>query len=181
MTAAAESRLSRISIVMQIVCLTLLAGLLLVAAYALLAVAAEPERLTRLFPGMRFDPQAIGALRLAAIAAVAMVSVLLVARALYLLSQMFGAFRHGDMLSARTTSLMRRAGLYFLAAAIWGTVADAMTSVLLTWSNAEGQRQLSVGLSGDDIFPLILAGVLFAIGHVLAIAAEIDAENKSFV
>ena len=181
MNAAAERRLSRISTVMQTVCLILLAGLLLAAAYALPAVAAEPERLTRLFPATRFDPQAIGTMRLAAIAGVAVVSVLLIARALYLLSQMFGAFRDGDLLSARTTGLMRRAGLYFLAAAIWGTIADAMTSVLLTWSNAEGQRQFSVGLSGEDIFPLILAGVLFAIGHVLAIAAEIDAENKSFV
>lgn len=173
--------LRRLSAVMRWFCLIALLLIVLVMVVIGLGILANPGSVADHYPGAQLYPQLIGRGQIVLILAINVIAVILICSALLALWDLFGAFERGDILTARTAALMRRAGGYFLAASLWGVVAETLTILVLTAPNPAGEKQLSVGFSGDDLFPLLLAGVLFAIGQVLTMAAAINAENKEFV
>jgi len=175
------SDLRRLSAFMRWFCLIALLLLVLAAIVLGLGTLANPSSIADRFPDARIYPELIGRGRIALVLGINAISVILICSALLALRDMFGAFQRGDILTEGTATLMRRAGGYFLAAALWGVLAETLTILVLTAVNPAGEKQLSVGFSGEALFPLLLAGVLFAIGQVLTMAAAINAENKEFV
>lgn len=176
-----SEQLNRLARVMQWFCLSALAIVLLAATFTGIQALADPSSVVRYLPNTALYAEQITRTQIIIAVGVNVLTILLICRGLYALWVMFGAFRIGDMISPHTSSLMRTAGGAFLGAAIWGMIANTLTILILTATNPAGERQLTIGLSSDQLFPMLLAGVLFAIGHVMTVAAEIDAENREFI
>ena len=181
MNTKPPEQLDRLAQVMQWFCLTALAVVALAAAFAGIQLLGDPALATSYFPNAGLYAERITGTQIGLSLAVNLLTILLVCRGLYALWAMFGAFRIGDLISTHTSSLMRQAGGAFLSAAIWSMIANTLTILILTANNPAGERQLAIGLSSNQLFPVLLAGVLFAIGHVMKVATEIEAENREFI
>ncbi|MBO6638928.1 MAG: hypothetical protein JJ920_11860 [Roseitalea sp.] len=182
MAADALEELKRLSRLMQWTCLIAIAAVLVAVTYSAVEVVINPGAVAGYFDGnAAIHGDRITRTQVVLAVAVNLLTIALVCRALFALWQMFGAFRAGHVLHRRTGRLIRSAGTNFLGAAVWGIVANTLTVLILTINNAPGERQLNLNLSTDQLFPLLMAGTLFAIGHVLSVAAAIDEENRAFV
>lgn len=131
--------------------------------------------------GVPFSPDTVGIGTRLLIVAVNAITIYFTCRGLWFLMQLFDAFSKREILSLQTSQLLRRAGSSFLIVAIYGVLARTISVLLLTMGNPAGQKQLSIGFGSEQLFAVLLAGTLFAIGHVLSIATSIDEENKGFV
>ncbi|MEM8541205.1 MAG: hypothetical protein AAGF25_09650 [Pseudomonadota bacterium] len=131
--------------------------------------------------GAAFSPDTVGTATRILIVVINGVTLFFTCRGLWFLMKLFSAFAKRDILSLRTSQFLRAAGSSFLVVAIYGVVAQTASILLLTMGNPAGQKQLSIGFGSEQLFAILLAGTLFAIGHVLSIATSIDEENKGFV
>lgn len=128
-----------------------------------------------------FSPDDVGAATRLAIVAVNGVTLYFTFRGLWFLMQLFGSFSRREILTAEASQLLRKAGFSFLIVAIYGVVARTATVLLLTMGNPAGQKELAIGFGSSEMFSILLAGTLFAVGHVLSVAASIEEENKGFI
>ncbi|MEQ9814765.1 MAG: hypothetical protein RLO50_18455 [Azospirillaceae bacterium] len=101
--------------------------------------------------------------------------------ALWCTSRMFGALTEAEPLSETAARWMTRASLAFLATAVTPVVLHPLTVLALTMANPPGQRALSISLGSADLLALLVAGIMFMTGRVLAVAAEIRADQRAFV
>lgn len=173
--------LQKLSRRMKLMCMVALAIVLLAALIALQGLATDPRATLAGIDGIRLYSDRIGFWQLAGIATINGVSILLVSAGLFALWEMFSEFADGEVLSRVPARHMRQAGKFFFATAIWGVFAHMATVLLATMNNPVGERQLSIAVNSEQLFPILLAGVLFAVGHVLTAATEVDEENKGFV
>lgn len=100
---------------------------------------------------------------------------------LWQMRRLFGVFLQGQAMTPRAAATIKRVGFGFLVLALVSFVMLPVQSLLLSIAGPVGTRSITVGLTTDTVFALLAAGLLMAIGHVLADAAEIANENKSFV
>lgn len=123
----------------------------------------------------------VGMLQTLAVLAIGLVPAILTIAAFAALSRFFAAMSVGNYFSVATVSHLRRAGALFVISAICSVVAQTLSVLIVTVSNAPGARQLSIGLDSGTMLLIFLAGVLFAVGHAFSVAAAIDDENRSIV
>ena len=57
----------------------------------------------------------------------------------------------------------------------------AVLSVIVTWHNGPGKREVDASLSSDDYMVLLLGVALLAISSVMVEAARIAEDNEGFV
>ncbi|WP_368184815.1 DUF2975 domain-containing protein [Aestuariibius sp. HNIBRBA575] len=103
---------------------------------------------------------------------------------IWILSQMrklFDQYRKGNALTLRAAGHIRQIGSGLLALAILRLFTLPITSVLLTMSNPENSRELSVALGDSEIGFLLAGGLITLIGWAMHDAAHIAEENKGFV
>jgi hypothetical protein len=103
---------------------------------------------------------------------------------LYLLYQayaLFDAFRLGNVFTADASVRLRRIGMCILALAILRPLTTTVLGLILTWSNAPGQRILALSISIDDYMIAALGGLVLAIGHVMVEAARIADDHRQIV
>ena len=142
---------------------------------------SDPAAIAADYPGVIADTALLSySMRIAGIA-IAWVSIGLMIYVAAALWRMFRLFAAGRVLDREPAVWLRRTGTALVALAICRIFADTATILILTLANPEGQRQLAIGLGGDQLFPLFTAGILFAIGHVLVLGADVEDENRSFV
>jgi hypothetical protein len=101
--------------------------------------------------------------------------------ALLRLWQLFGEYLHSRIFSTRALTSLRGFARWTLVAAFWSPVYRAVLSVIVTWQNGPGKRELSIDLSSDDYMMALLGVVLLAISSVMAEAARIAEDNEGFV
>jgi hypothetical protein len=101
--------------------------------------------------------------------------------ALWRLWQLFGEYLHSRIFSARALTSLRGFARWTLAAAFWSPVYRAVLSVIVTWNNGPGKRQLTLNLSSDDYLMLLMGVSLLAIVSVMVEAARIAEDNEGFV
>jgi hypothetical protein len=101
--------------------------------------------------------------------------------ALWRLWQLFDEYLRGRIFSARALTSLRGFARWTLAAAFWSPIYRAVLSVIGTWSNGPGKRELDINLSSDDYMVLLLGVVLLAISSVMVEAARIAEDNEGFV
>ena len=101
--------------------------------------------------------------------------------ALWRLWQLFGEYLHARIFSARGLTSLRGFARWTLAAAFWSPIYRAGLSVIATWHNGPGKREIDVSLSSDDYMVLLLGVVLLAIASVMVEAARIAEDNEGFV
>lgn len=101
--------------------------------------------------------------------------------ALWRLWQLFGEYLHSRVFSARALASLRGFARWTLVAGFWSPVYRAVLSVIVTWNNGPGRRELTINLSSDDYLMLLMGVSLLAISSVMAEAARIAEDNEGFV
>jgi hypothetical protein len=108
-------------------------------------------------------------------------SLAVILMALLRLWQLFGEYLQSRIFSARALASLRSFARWLLAAALLSPVYRAGLSVIVSWQNGPGRRELTINLSSDDYLMLLLGVVLLAISSVMAEAARIAEDNEGFV
>jgi Protein of unknown function (DUF2975) len=108
-------------------------------------------------------------------------SLAVILMALLRLWQLFGEYLQSRVFSARALASLRSFARWMLAAAFLSPVYRAGLSVIVSWQNGPGRRELTINLTSDDYLLLLLGVVLLAISSVMAEAARIAEDNEGFV
>jgi len=95
--------------------------------------------------------------------------------------RLFTLSRRGDPLAPRVGPQIRRIGLNLLLSAGLGVALVPVQSALMSMSNPQGERFVSVSVSTSDIGFILVAGLLILIGWSMAEAQKIAVENKEFI
>ncbi|MCA0278939.1 MAG: hypothetical protein LCH86_23340 [Proteobacteria bacterium] len=119
--------------------------------------------------------------------AILLLSITLLAQAglmIWALQTLRGAFREigqHDIVSSEGARLMRLSGVAFLANAVAMLLAPPVVSLIVSLDMPAGQRFLAISIGTPELLALMVSGILIVFGHLLAVAAEIDDDNKRFV
>lgn len=103
------------------------------------------------------------------------------AAALLVVWRLFDRLEKGRVFTRRSGELLRLAGALSLTGAVSAVVSRTLATLIATYDNPPGQKILLIGFGGSEAMLLLLAALLYAMGHVLALAADIERENRSFV
>lgn len=95
--------------------------------------------------------------------------------------RLFALFAQGSVLTRTVAGQIRRIGQGFLVLALAPFVVIPVQSVLLSWANPVGERSISVSFSSNMLGFAVVSGLLILIGWAMAQAADVAAENESFV
>lgn len=184
MTQAPLVRIRSLSRKMKLLTALAAAGLAAVFAYLSWMVAFDIEGLKELiarYPLSGTLPLTLSRRALVGLAALAVANSILIGAGIWTLWAMFDHFEKGDIFSERSGVLLRRTGYLALIGGISSLLSHTLAILVATYDNPPGQKMLSIGISSTDIGLFILAGLLFVLGHIMVIAAGIEADNRSFV
>jgi len=95
--------------------------------------------------------------------------------------QLFSEFREGRVFSPRALASLRGFARCLVASAVVAPIYGGVLSVILTWVNGPGRRELSLQVSSDDYTLLLLGVVLLAMSSVMTEAARVAEDNAGFV
>jgi hypothetical protein len=113
--------------------------------------------------------------------AVSMIPVLVLFYMLHQAYQLFSAYRHGNVFTAKAPVQLRRIGLGLVVLAFVRPLRVAALAALLTASNPPGERIVSIGFSLDDFMLAALGGLILVIGHVMVEAKRLADESREIV
>ena len=108
-------------------------------------------------------------------------SLAVILAALFKLWQLFGEYLHSRIFSQRALTSLRGFARWVLVGAFLQPLYRAVLSVIVTWQNGPGKRELTINFSSDDYLVLLLGVVILAISSVMAEAARIAEDNEGFV
>jgi hypothetical protein len=149
-----------------------------------LSVALVPEWLDQIvaqhFSHLRIDTGIAGVKRALLLLLIA-APLGLAIYGLWQVRSLFASFSRGEVFSAGAATYIHRTGIVILASPILNIVFGAIISVLLTYDNPAGSRQLAVSMSSGAIGLVIIGGLLIVIGWTMLEAARLQEENKQFV
>lgn len=106
---------------------------------------------------------------------------LVLAYALFAASALFQSFARREFFTPGVGVLLQRMGLALAAFGLLAPIVRAALTVILTMNNPPGQRMLAIGVSANDVVIVIFGALLILIGWVMAEAARLADENRSFV
>ncbi len=101
--------------------------------------------------------------------------------ALDALRRAFAAFSDEAVLNTEAASLLSRAGLLFAANALAMIVAPPLLSAVYSAGAPAGQGFITIQFGTSELLSLLLSGILFVTGHLMALAAEVDGEMRQIV
>ena len=139
-----------------------------------------PEALNSALNGVEASPDATRG-QLMSVVALNLISPVILFLTLNEMRKLFGAYVKGHVLTEASARLIQRIGQGFLALAIVPFVLRPVQSVLMTLANPPGERSITIGLDSDMIFFALSGGLIVVIGWAMREAADVAAENKSFV
>jgi len=105
----------------------------------------------------------------------------LVLWALQVLQRAFHEISLHDIISTESARLMRLAGIVFLVNATAMVLAPPVVSLIVSIDMPADHRFLAISFSTAELLAVIVSGTLIVFGHLLAVAAEVDDENRHFV
>jgi hypothetical protein len=146
--------------------------------YWLLVDAAAVRQMTGLAPDLLPDiimSQRIGA------AFVALLSVLPMAWGLARLRTCLASFAAGRPFASDGIAGLRDFAVGGLLAALAKLVGNTLMGLVLTWTAAEGHKQLIIRLDSDMLLLAMFAGTIAALAWAMEKAAAIAEENSQFV
>jgi hypothetical protein len=94
---------------------------------------------------------------------------------------LFGEYAQGRVFSHRALLYLRDFARCIVALSIISPIYGAVLSVIATWANAPGTRELNLDVTSDDYVMLLFGAVLLAISSVMAEAARVAEDNEGFV
>ena len=173
--------LMRLSHRMRWLCIVAVLALGVFAAWMSASWLADPASLKAIAGDAAFHPERITMAARVGIVVVNGVGMAFLCIAFWNLSATFDDMADGNVFTNETARDLRVAGGWFLANAVWALIVPTLNVLLITMNNPVGERSLSVAASSNQLYPMVLAGVLFAVSHMLVMATEMDEENKGFV
>jgi hypothetical protein len=126
-------------------------------------------------------PFAASPLQAALLLIVAAIQFSLVAGALQSLRRTFMIIAAAVSLPPLAATHARRSGLAFLAAGIAMILAHPLNALIMSINAPPGSRFIALSASTGEMLALVASGALIVFAHVMAVAADIDAENREFV
>lgn len=114
-------------------------------------------------------------------ALICLVPALLVSHALRRARGSLTAFARGEFFAPDVVVGLRGYAGFSFWAAVAGIASVPVLSVVVSWSNAPGHKELSLDLSGAQVLNLLGAGIAWVIASAMARAATIARENEQFV
>ncbi|HHZ07998.1 MAG TPA: hypothetical protein GX405_04370 [Rhizobiales bacterium] len=100
---------------------------------------------------------------------------------LHVLRRAFHEIALNDIVGARSARLMRLSGTVFLLNAAAMVLAPPLVSLLISIDLPAGQRFLAISFSTAELLALVVSGTLIVFGHLLAVAAEVDDDNRHII
>jgi hypothetical protein len=94
---------------------------------------------------------------------------------------LFRAYRAGEVVSLEIGRRIRRIGGTLVAFPFVSTAASVLTSIVVSWNNPEGQRQLVLSIGSDAIVMVVTGAMLMMVGWSMVEASRIADENRQFV
>jgi hypothetical protein len=110
-----------------------------------------------------------------------LVSILAPLVALAHLWTVFGEYAQTRIFSVRALRGLHGFARWMLATAVLTPPFRAVMSVIATWQNGPGRRELNLLVTSGDYLTLLFAVVVLAICSVMVEAARIAEDNKGFV
>lgn len=105
----------------------------------------------------------------------------LVLWALEVLRRAFHEISMHDIVSTESARLMRLSGAMFLLNTAAMMLAPPLVSLIVSLDLPVGHRFLAISFSTAELLALIVSGTLIVFGHLLAVAAEVDDDNRRIV
>jgi hypothetical protein len=93
----------------------------------------------------------------------------------------FGEYAQGRVFSRRALVCLRGFARWLLVDTAAAPVFGAFLSVIATWENGPGHRELNVQFGTDDYTQLLFGLVILAISTVMVEAARVAEDNEGFV
>ena len=113
-----------------------------------------------------------------------LVSMLPLSVLLLVLHQAYGlldGYRRGHLFTLEAAERLRRVGLLMLVLAALRPLTVTLLSIVLTLASPGGERALVIAFSLDDLMIATFAGLVLAIGHVMAEAARLAEDSRLIV
>ena len=130
--------------------------------------------------GIAIDVAHVSTWRLVLACALVLVSVALMAVALWHASRCLAAFSRREYFSALAVHHLRRFSALVFFAGLAGVVMPTLAVLVLT-TGGSGQASLSISLGSDDLFLLLFAGVSWQIARVLGRAVALAEDHAQIV
>ena len=93
----------------------------------------------------------------------------------------FDLFAGGQVFTLNAVGALKRFAILAAASFASSLVVSTALSTLLTIRNVPGTRQISIGLSTDQVFALFFAGMVWLMAAVIAQGLHLAEENANFV
>jgi len=178
--SVSAQRIQRLSVLLAWACLALAIALpFAVLAYWLLADIAELAVLGHLraeaVQGRLLAWQRLGG------ALVTLAPAVLASLGLWHAHRCFRGFTQGELFTAGAVLRLRSFAACMGGSALAAIIAGPVLSVLLTWGNLPGTRQLALGVGSDHLFTLLFAGMVWLMAAVIGQGKALADENASFI
>lgn len=93
----------------------------------------------------------------------------------------FNLFASGRVFTAQAVHYLRQFAFWVLASTVAGMLAVPAISVLLTFYNEPGTRQLAISFGSDQIFVLFAAGMVWLMAAIIGQGLSLAEENANFI
>jgi hypothetical protein len=90
-------------------------------------------------------------------------------------------FSRGEFFAPRITAGLRDFACATFWAVLLGFIEETATSVIVTWTNGPGLRQLAFGLHSQQVFLALYAVIFWVLAAAMARGASLAHENEQFV
>jgi hypothetical protein len=168
---------------MEVLISALMGAVVLLALYCLWLGWTEPEWVGE-FAIRQFQPAETVNLSGSTMILLMVIVMLQTASILWALQALRRAFREialHDAISIEAARWMRQSGVAFLVTAITMLLSKPLVSLILSLDMPAGHRFLAVTIGTPELLAAMVSGILIVFGHLIAVAAEIEDDNRQFV
>lgn len=174
------NRINRLSRILSIIAL-LAAGLVVVGFLLTFILPDGSASLTRALLLDADAPVLLDVPNLVAVAALYLLPLAAITYALWGIFRLFGAYAAGEIFSEPANRHLVRIGRSIVAFVPLQTFATAAGSYIVTRHAPPEAQRLVVAVDVSDLLVLVLGGLLWVIGWVMAEATRIADENRSII
>ena len=96
----------------------------------------------------------------------------------YFLVRLFRNYEREQIFSLTNARLIRKVGYALLVWQILRPIQTALMSLMLTWHNPPGQRELLVSFSSNNLAVILIACIVILISSVMAEAYKLQQEQE---
>ncbi|MEM6381805.1 MAG: hypothetical protein AAF739_03960 [Pseudomonadota bacterium] len=100
---------------------------------------------------------------------------------MWMLNRLFSRMAKGIVLDAHNARLVSQSGLGFAAFGVLAVIGNTLAVLVLTASNAPGERVLSISFSAASLGALAAGFAFWGLGAVLAEAARVAEEHAGIL